>query len=104
MPKPIIKPLPTETDVKKWVRELVEPYHADTESKRLIQLLLAVANPDNPEQWELAMTAAREAYLLTTDFEENFHDFAGFPAWMQNRKAVQQIKAVANNLISEEEQ
>ena len=79
MSKSIIRHLPTETDIAAWVNELIEPARADIESKRFMQILFAVANPDDNEQWNLARAAARAAYLLTMDFEENFNNFAELP-------------------------
>lgn len=79
MRKPQIKPLSTEADIIAWVNEIIEPARADVESKRFIDIIFAVADPENNDQWNLAMAAAKEAYLLTTDFEESFRVFAGQP-------------------------
>lgn len=100
MSDPVIKPLPTKADISSWVNELIEPRRSDGEAKRLIDIIFAIANPDNEAHWELAMTAAREAYLLTRDFEESFDMFARGQA-----AAVKPTNlSFSNKLISNEEQ
>lgn len=84
MCNPVIKRLPSKKDVTAWTEELIDPIFADSQSKRLIDLLFAVADPNNQEQWELALAAAQTAYTLTNDFQENFDAFAGTSSVIEN--------------------
>jgi hypothetical protein len=77
---PIIKTLPTEREVEQMVDRIITPELADAECRNLIRLLYAVADAENDEQWHLANTAARRAFNKTSDYENAFREFAGFPS------------------------
>jgi hypothetical protein len=76
---PVIQQLPTEAAIKKMVDDLITPELADAEAKALIEILMAVSDPESDAQWALAEAAARHAFCKTTAFERAFRKFAGFP-------------------------
>ena len=69
--------MPTETEIKRWVDELITPENADTEARRLTQILHATACRQNDDRWNLTCVACRHAFSKTMEFEEAFREFAG---------------------------
>lgn len=66
----------TEKDIKNWVDEIITPEYADSEGKRLCQLLYAVADETDDQKFHLAETAAKHAFSKTMAFDEAFQEFA----------------------------
>lgn len=79
MKEPIIKPAPTEMEIKALVDELITPEHADVQAKALIDLLDATTSADDEVQIDLANVAKKHAFCKTMAFENALHNFSGFP-------------------------
>lgn len=76
---PVIRPLPTEYDIRHWVDTLITPERADIEAPLVAKLVLTVANADDDELYPLAVAAAKTAFLKTTAFQQAFEKFADLP-------------------------
>ncbi len=95
----MIRPLPTATDIKNWVDEIITPERANIEAKRFCDIIAACSDADGDWQsYELAEVAVRHAFSKTTDFEEAFKEFAGRPktAQREEKEKVSEVSETVN--------
>jgi hypothetical protein len=67
-------------ELKKRVNQLITPEFADVEARALIDVIYAVATPDDETSWDLSRIIANEAFRLTAAYETAFREFAGLDA------------------------
>jgi len=73
--EPVIRPLPTEEGFRRLVDQIVTEENA----KALAELILTPANLEDPQQADLALAAARHAFLVTPEFQAAFREWIGWP-------------------------
>lgn len=69
--EPIIQALPTEDHFKCLVDQIVTEENA----KALARLILVPANLEDPHQADLAIAAAKHAFLVTPEFQTAFREW-----------------------------
>lgn len=71
-----VTPLPTAEEFNRLVDELVAPDEGE-KALPFIQILQAMANPEDDESWALTQSMIRHAFTKTQAFEDAFRAFAG---------------------------
>lgn len=75
---PQIRPVPTAKQIVEKVDVFLHEDCTDAEAKEFIDVIFAVANPEDDTSWELTSVAVRHAFAKTEAFERAFREFAGF--------------------------
>lgn len=93
----MINQLPTKTEIKHLVDELICPERADIEVKAFCEILQAVITPDNWEAYELAQAAQQYAFTKTNEFEKAFNKFVGIPTYnYEEKEKVSEVSETLN--------